>query len=128
MEDRMTHNDLLHEELLRLGNNKRLALDKVCVCVHACICVWVRDNLTLSLSLALSFPHRAKQVPKRRELHSMRSYDQQCTNYCRYLHRVHLEHFLLPQLTSHAMNTAAIFILCGNCTPEIFIICVGLLH
>lgn len=29
MEDRMTRNDLLHEELIRLGNNKRLALDKV---------------------------------------------------------------------------------------------------
>ena len=28
----MTRNDLLHEELIRLGNNKRLALDKVCVC------------------------------------------------------------------------------------------------
>ena len=29
MEDRMTRNDLLHEESIRLGNNKRLALDKV---------------------------------------------------------------------------------------------------
>lgn len=28
MEDRMTRNDLLHEESIRLGNNKRLALDK----------------------------------------------------------------------------------------------------
>lgn len=30
MEDRMTRNDLLHEKSIRLGNNKRLALDKVC--------------------------------------------------------------------------------------------------
>lgn len=28
MEDRMTRNDLLHEKSIRLGNNKRLALDK----------------------------------------------------------------------------------------------------
>ena len=54
MEDRMTHNDLLHEELLRLGNNKRLALDKVCVCVHACICVWVYKRQFNPLSLLLS--------------------------------------------------------------------------
>ena len=33
MEDRMTRNDLLHEESIRLGNNKRLALDKVCICL-----------------------------------------------------------------------------------------------
>ena len=64
MEDRMTHNDLLHEELLRLGNNKRLALDKVCVCVHACICVWVRDNLTLSLSCSL-VPSQSKTGPQK---------------------------------------------------------------
>lgn len=33
MEDRMTRNDLLHEKSIRLGNNKRLALDKVCDCI-----------------------------------------------------------------------------------------------
>ena len=36
MEDRMTRNDLLHEELIRLGNNKRLALDKVDCSVNEC--------------------------------------------------------------------------------------------
>jgi hypothetical protein len=36
MEDRMTRNDLLHEELIRLGNNKRLALDKVDCSVREC--------------------------------------------------------------------------------------------
>lgn len=34
MEDRMTHNDLLHEENIRTGSNKRLALDKVYTCTQ----------------------------------------------------------------------------------------------
>lgn len=44
MEDRMTRNDLLHEKSIRLGNNKRLALDKVCefpdVGVYTALMAW----------------------------------------------------------------------------------------
>lgn len=41
MEDRMTRNDLLHEKSIRLGNNKRLALDKVCdIGVYTALMAW----------------------------------------------------------------------------------------
>ena len=31
VEERLTHNDHLHEEIIRLGSNKRTALEKVCM-------------------------------------------------------------------------------------------------
>ena len=72
MEDRMTRNDLLHEESIRLGNNKRLALDKVCT--SGCTGILYYDKFYIG------FPHfspllRVKQVLRRLASHSMKSYD-----------------------------------------------------